>query len=52
MDKAIERLLEEPALAWKVSANILGQEPASPDVGCARESVREGEAGAGLNCDL
>jgi len=41
MDKPIEPLRSEPALAWKLAVNILGKEDDSPEAGSAREEVRE-----------
>jgi hypothetical protein len=41
MDKTIERLCTEPALAWKVAVNVLGKDEDSPDVRRARAEVRE-----------
>jgi hypothetical protein len=41
MDKTIEQLRTEPALAWKLAANVLGKDDDSPDVRRARSEVRE-----------
>jgi hypothetical protein len=41
MDRPIEPLRSEPALAWKLAVNILGREDGSPEAGSAREEVRE-----------
>src|SRR5512135_2971330 len=41
MDKTIERLHAEPALAWKMTANLLGRDGHSPQVLQAQAEVRE-----------
>ena len=41
MDKPIDLLRTEPALAWKLAVNILGKDDDSPDAHSARAEVRE-----------
>ena len=41
MDKVIEQLRQQPALAWKVAVNVLGNGDASPEASRARTEVRE-----------
>jgi hypothetical protein len=41
MDKTIERLRAEPALAWKVTANLLGNDEHSPQARRAHAEVQE-----------
>jgi hypothetical protein len=41
MDRLIELLRQEPALAWKVAANLLGKGDAVPEVQRARAEVRQ-----------
>jgi len=41
MDKPIDLLRTEPALAWKLAVNILGKSEDSPDAHSARAEVRE-----------
>ena len=41
MDKPIDLLCTEPALAWKLAVNILGKDDDSPDAHSARAEVRE-----------
>jgi hypothetical protein len=41
MDKPIELLRKEPALAWKLAVNILGKDEDSPEAHSARVEVRE-----------
>ena len=41
MDKSIDLLRTEPALAWKLAVNILGKSEDSPDAHSARAEVRE-----------
>ena len=40
MDKVIEQLRQQPALAWKVAVNVLGESAASPAADRARADVR------------
>ena len=39
MDNTVELLCKEPALAWKLSANVLGKDEDTPDVDRARAEV-------------
>jgi len=41
MDKPIDLLRTEPALAWKLAVNILGKDDDSPEAHSARAEVRE-----------
>jgi len=41
MDKIIERLQQEPALAWKVVVNVLGNSDASTQANRARKQVQQ-----------
>ncbi len=41
MEKLIQQLEQEPALAWKVAVNIQGRDDASPAAARARERVRQ-----------
>ena len=41
MDKTFEQLCTEPALAWKVTVNLLGKGEDSPDAQRARAEVRQ-----------
>jgi hypothetical protein len=41
MEKLIERLCTEPALAWKVTVSLLGKEENSPEARRAQAQVRE-----------
>jgi hypothetical protein len=41
MDKTIERLQTEPALAWKVAINVLGKDENSAEARRAEKAVRE-----------
>ncbi|MGD0752144.1 MAG: hypothetical protein ABSA23_12140 [Anaerolineales bacterium] len=41
MDKPINLVRAEPALAWKLAVNILGKDEDSPDARSARAEVRE-----------
>jgi len=41
MDKAIDLLRTEPALAWKLAVNILGKKEDSPDAQLARDKVQQ-----------
>jgi hypothetical protein len=41
MDKLLERLRTEPALAWKVTVNLLGKDENSPEARRAQTEVRE-----------
>ncbi len=53
MDKTIERLRAEPALAWKMTANLVGSDGRSPQVRRAQADVRESRLVRGLieTCD-
>jgi len=41
MDKPIDLLRKEPALAWKLAVNILGKDEDSPDARSAQAEVRK-----------
>ena len=41
MDKGIEQLRKQPALAWKVAVNLLGKGDDSPEANRARAEVRD-----------
>ena len=41
MDKGIEQLRQEPALAWKVAVNVSGNSTTSPEASRARAEVQE-----------
>ena len=41
MNKLVEQLLSEPALAWKAAVNVIGAEPESAEARRAAAEVRE-----------
>jgi hypothetical protein len=53
MEKIVELLPKEPALAWKVTANLLGRDERLPEVGQARAEVRQSQMARDLiaTCD-